>query len=63
MNTQTEPDVEEKAIWTGEPNYTRYFIIRMFKPAEFNSKKIRFKITVGNVTLESKSFELVKVTL
>jgi hypothetical protein len=25
INTQTEPDVEDKITWTGEPDYKRYF--------------------------------------
>lgn len=26
-NIQTEPDVEEKFTWTGEPDYKRFFFI------------------------------------
>jgi hypothetical protein len=26
-NVQTEPDVEEKFTWTGEPDYKRFFIV------------------------------------
>ena len=26
INTQTEPDVEDKLTWTGEPDYKRYFL-------------------------------------
>ncbi|CAF0939608.1 unnamed protein product [Brachionus calyciflorus] len=60
MNTQTEPDIEEKSTWTGEPDYTRYFIIRMFKPAEMNNKKIKFKLNFGKTSLYSKTFDIVK---
>ena len=26
-NTQTEPDVESKSTWTGEPNYKKFLIL------------------------------------
>ncbi len=58
--SQTEPDNENVACWTGEPNYTRYFIIRLFKPQEFSSRKLKFKITYGATTYVSKNFESVK---
>ena len=59
-NIQTEPDVEEKFTWTGEPDYKRYFIVRLFKPAEFNSKKLVFTIKYAGTTFVSTKFEIVK---
>ena len=57
---QTEPDVEEKFTWTGEPDYKRYLIVRLFKPAEFNGKKLVFTIKYGETTFVSSQFEAIK---
>jgi hypothetical protein len=62
-NTQTEPDVQDKLTWTGEPNYRRYFIVRIFKPMEFNAKKIKFKVNYENSSFISEVFEPIKVKL
>lgn len=61
VNTQTEPDVDDKTTWTGEPSYRRFFIVRLFKPAEFNAKKFKCRITFAGQTFESKIFEPLKV--
>jgi hypothetical protein len=78
INTQTEPDVEDKITWTGEPDYKRYsfrkklvvflsfytsfirvrcLIVRLFRPIEFEKRKLKFKLKLGNSTLNSKAFD------
>lgn len=80
INTQTEPDVEDKITWTGEPDYIRYpfcfnahlllldksiaqlllfrcLIVRLFRPIEFEKRKLKFKLKLGNSTLNSKAFD------
>lgn len=54
--TQTQPNVESKLTWTGEPNYTRYFIVRIFKPQEYMTKTLKFKIQLGEDCYTSKNF-------
>lgn len=53
----------DKSIWTGEPNYTRFFILRIFKPTEFYSKKINFQIKLGDTIHHSNTFDIIKVRL
>jgi hypothetical protein len=60
VDTQTEPDLEDKGCWTGEPIYKRYFIIRLFRPAEFNDKLMRAHIKFANIEFQSKWYELPK---
>ena len=38
----------------------RYFIVRLFKPAEFNGKKLVFTIKYGENTYKSSQFETIK---
>ena len=58
--TQTQANVEEKAVWTGEPNYTRYFIVRIFKPTEFDAKNLKFNIQLNEDSYTSKNFVVKK---
>jgi hypothetical protein len=59
-SVQTQPNLESKVTWTGEPNYTRYFIVRIFKPQEYSAKSLQFKITLGEDTYTSKNFNVKK---
>ena len=38
-------------------NAFRYLIVRLFKPVEFNPKKLKFKVTYDNKTFDSKYFD------
>lgn len=91
-NTQTEPVVEHKNTWTGEPDYKkyviiflllikkksnksffflyfnffylkRYFIVRVYKPAEFGPKRVKFTIKYDDQVFVSKIFEATKVII
>ena len=56
MTTQTQPNLDTKCTWTGEPNYTRYFIIRLFKPIEYATKNLAFDISLNGDNYTSKNF-------
>jgi len=43
-------------VWTGEPNYTRYFIVRVFRPVEYEGKALKFNIQLNEDTYTSKNF-------
>lgn len=55
--TQTQIDTDEKNIWTGEPEYTRYFILRLFKPTGVNAVKLKCFIQIGDKICVSKQLE------
>ncbi len=57
---QTQANVEDKVVWTGEPNYTRYFIVRVFKPVEYEDKALKFNIQLNEDSYTSKNFVVKK---
>ena len=57
---QTTPQVEEKQIWTGEPDYKSYFIVRLIKPSKVCVAKMRCTIKFGNTTYTSKYLDTPK---
>ncbi len=61
VNLQTEPYVENQSTWTGEPNYKRFIIVRVFKPSEFALKKLKFKLRFNNTSYVSSSFDPPKI--
>ena len=58
VEVQTHPDVDQKLTWTGEADYRRQFVVRIFKPAEFGLKRVRFKIKYENSSFTSSYFEV-----
>jgi hypothetical protein len=56
-STQTQIDTDEKHIWTGEPEYTRYLILRLFKPIGINAAKLKCYIQAGDQIFTSKQLE------